>query len=174
MEKSIDAILFTTDLSEKSRQAFPYAANLACLHRARIIILHVLHEQPEKDPIRLMIDNLIGKERWKEIQENEMQNVKNLLIGKKHIAQKMREDVNVFCDHINESNERLSLKEDDIIYRVGPVGKTIIEVAEEKRCSMIVMGYARERKIIDRLVGNTIRDVLKRSPVPVLLFPSVA
>ncbi|MBI4838921.1 MAG: universal stress protein [Nitrospirae bacterium] len=55
----------------------------------------------------------------------------------------------------------------------GEVHKKIIEVAEEERCDIIIMGARRRRKWISRLFGdNVVEKVINQAPCPVFVVNS--
>jgi nucleotide-binding universal stress UspA family protein len=45
----VKKILYATDLSDSARYAFAYALSLANLYRSKLVMLHVLPEDPDLD-----------------------------------------------------------------------------------------------------------------------------
>src|SRR4030042_4322819 len=55
-------------------------------------------------------------------------------------------------------------------FEEGDVYKKILEVAEEERCDVIIMGSRRRRNRISRFFGdNVVEKVINQSPCPVLV-----
>jgi nucleotide-binding universal stress UspA family protein len=165
-------ILFATDLSEKARKIFNYAASLAARDCARMIILHVLQEPPKQESITMIITNLIGEERWQSIREQERQRAQDILIGKVSEIKEIRATLGTLCDYIQERHPDMQLLEDDIVAIEGPVEKTIVDVANRNHCEYIVMGYQQHRSLVDSLPGSIVKRVLRSTNIPVLLVPS--
>ena len=91
------------------------------------------------------------------------------LVGVKNI-----EDVlNSGCD--KEASEINSIAETEgalikTRFEEGDVHKKIIEVAEEERCDVIIMGSRRRRNLISRFFGdNVVEKVINGSPCPVFV-----
>ena len=171
MTADINNILFATDLSEKARTMFRFAAGVAAQHCARLIILHVLQEAPRQSTVKRMITDLLGETRWQQIRDQEAQRARSILIGKKSEAMEIRSATAVFCEYMQDRHPAIKFIEDDIVAVQGPVEKTIITTAKENQCDLIVMGYHRRGGLIDAIAGNTVKDVLRRTRIPVLLVP---
>lgn len=171
MSALIHRILFATDLSSKARLMFPFAANLAAHHCAGLVILHVLQEPPKKETLNLMIANLLGEERWKQLRERDALEARSLLIGKKTQADKIRSAAGALCTYMQERHPEAKFLEDDIRAVQGPVAETIVRTAEDMRCDLIVMGYHRRGGLTDAMAGSTLKAVLRRTRTPVLLVP---
>lgn len=55
-------------------------------------------------------------------------------------------------------------------FEEGDVHKKIIEVAEEERCDVIIMGSRRKRNLISRFFGdNVVAKVVNNAPCPVFV-----
>lgn len=139
-------IMFSSDFSENSRQAFTYAINLARTFHARLLILHVIRGPvyPEQllyylPPKKLEEQKALRIERI----ENELNN---------HYLQKIE-----------------GFKEYEVLLREGAVFYEIIEVAKKESVDVIVIGRRRKKGIIDILFGSTSEILAKESPCPVLI-----
>jgi len=91
------------------------------------------------------------------------------LVGVKNI-----EDVlNSGCDKENAEINSIAETEGALIktrFEEGDVHKKIIEVAEEERCDVIIMGSRRRRNLISRFFGdNTVEKVINHAPCPVFV-----
>ena len=171
MSAPVNRILFATDLSPKARGMFRYAANIAAHHCAGMVILHVLEEAPKRETLMIMIANLLGEERWRQLREQDAAQARQILIGKKTEADQIRSAMGRFCAYVQDRHPDVKLGEDDIIAVQGPVAETIVRTAEESRCDLIVMGYHRRGGLADALAGSTLKGVLRRTRTPVMLIP---
>jgi len=52
---------------------------------------------------------------------------------------------------------------------VGEIDKKIIEVAEEEKCDLIIMGAGSQNSIKNFFLGNVVDEVTHQSPCPVLV-----
>jgi len=91
------------------------------------------------------------------------------LVGIKNI-----EDVlNSGCDQEAAEINSIAETEGALIktrFEEGDVHKKIIEVAEEERCDVIIMGSRRRRNLISRFFGdNVVEKVINGSPCPVFV-----
>jgi len=81
MVPDIKKILFPTNLSRQTRSAFEYAVSVANQFGATITLLHVMEEVSQSASARLK--DMLGEERWRELQESQEQEARQILIGKK-------------------------------------------------------------------------------------------
>lgn len=91
------------------------------------------------------------------------------LVGIKNI-----EDVlNSGCDKENAEINSIAETEGALIktrFEEGDVHKKILEVAEEERCDVIIMGSRRRRNLINRFFGdNVVEKVTNQAPCPVFV-----
>lgn len=80
-------------------------------------------------------------------------------------------------DGIRTSNEikEIAKTEGSLIktrVEVGEAHKKIVEVAEEERCDLIIMGSRRQSWLQRLLGGNVVEKVLSQAPCPVLVVGS--
>jgi len=166
---SIKKILYTTDLSESARFAFAYAASLAEKYGAEITILHVLMEDAKMES---GIVGYIGEDRWKKIKDQNAQEARQALIGKKRENIDIRYGLEHFAENMAanlENPPEKSLTDEVVIRRGNPVDQ-IIEVAEQRNPDLIVMGTHGHGIIADAMMGSTARRVIRRSKIPVLVI----
>ena len=171
MSNPINRILFATDLSSKARDMFRYAATIAAHHGAGMVILHVLEEAPKKEPLMVMIANLLGEERWQALRVKDAEDARRILIGKKTQIDEIRMALGAFREYMDTKHPNVSFVEDDLLSPQGPVAETIVATAEEKQCDLIVMGYHRRGGLADVMAGSLLKAVLRRTATPVLLVP---
>jgi nucleotide-binding universal stress UspA family protein len=162
----IQKILFATDLSENARYAFAYAASLANLYGASLIILHVLTELPSLDA---SISYHIGKAEWEAIKQKRMQAAQEKLIGKKRSDLAIRDALNRFFEKAQARKEGNNMVRDETIVERGDPARQILKYAAERKCDLIVLGRHGHGSLADAVMGSTTKQVVKRSKIPVLV-----
>ncbi len=165
---TIKKILYTTDLSESARFAFAYAASLAEKYGAEITILHVLMEDAKMEA---GIIGYIGEERWQKIKDQNVQEARQALIGKKRENVDIRYGLERFAEEMTAGMPGPSkpMTDEVVIRRGNPVDR-IIEVSTERNCDLIVMGTHGHGIIADAMMGSTARRVIRRSKIPVMVI----
>jgi nucleotide-binding universal stress UspA family protein len=167
----IKKILFTTDLSENSKHAFTYAAALATLHRADIIMLHVMEESTSS--INKHIANLFGEERWQQMQEEHKQTARDSIIGKRKTFDVIQNALASFSVFTDKTTAAISFEKQDILVREGNVIGEILDAALENHCDLIVMG-SHIGLLGKTAVGGVTKGVLNQTKIPVLIVPPAA
>lgn len=80
------------------------------------------------------------------------------------------------CDKENAEINSIAETEGALIktrFEEGDVHKKILEVAEEERCDVIIMGSRRRRSRISRFFGdNVVEKVINQAPCPVFVVGS--
>jgi nucleotide-binding universal stress UspA family protein len=167
MVPEIKKILFTTDLSKESQHAFNYAVSLAGQYGASITILHVLEELSQSSSAHLR--DLIGEEKYKQLQESHEQEARQILIGKKKEGAMIREALSEFCEKAQKDLSECEFIVDDIVVVRGNVVDEILQEAQNRNCDLIVMGYYGRGKLEEAFLGSTPRRLLRRCKIPVML-----
>jgi len=162
----IDRILFATDLSENARHAFAYAVSLANLYEAQLMILHVESAEPGLDE-KLTGDE--GEKRWEEVKEQNMIDAREALIGKKKQSETIRRVLSHFCQGETACFGEEGFIKDEILIKSGNPVDEILTQVDEKDCSLIVIGGFGQRNDIEKGIGATVEQVIRRSPVPVMM-----
>ncbi len=171
MGPTIKRILFTTDLSDGSREAFKVAVSLANSCGASITLLHIIEEIPSGK--KSILANYVGKEVFDEIENNNKEYAQNILIGKRKevpIIKEALERMSQDSDY-NAAGSSQSIKIDDIIVIIGKPVEEIITHTEDKSYDVIVMGNHRHGAIVEALMGGTTKGVMRRSKTPIFLVP---
>jgi len=163
----VNKILYATDLSENARYAFAYAVSLAGLYNASITFIHVLPEVPSR--LDKSVIGYISEERWEEIKSQNVEEVKEAIIGKRRDHLAIRDALHQFSEDAKEGREGEGFVTDDIIVVRGNPVEEILKYSEEKKCDLIVMGTHGQGTLADAMIGSTARRVLRRSPKPVLV-----
>ena len=162
----IKRVLYATDLSENARYAMAYAVSLANAYGAQIVILHVIDETP--DYVDAGVEGYIGAEEWEAIKKRNLDETREILIGKKRDNQMLHEVLEHFCQKLRPGTEDHKSAMDETIIKVGNPVVQILETAEEKHCDLIVMGTHGRGALLDAMMGSTTNRVSRRAKIPVL------
>ncbi|MBE0502870.1 MAG: universal stress protein [Desulfuromonadales bacterium] len=141
--KAIKTILFATDFSESSNEAFSYALSFARSFNARLFLLHVISE-----PVDM---------RGFYVPHISFDSLETEIIAS---AKKMLSD---FCAaHLKATDNFAS----DVVSGV-PFEK-IIAAAEQEHADLIVVGTHGRGGLDHLLFGSNAEKIVRKSPVPVL------
>ena len=167
MVPEIKKIMFTTDLSKETRQAFDYAVSIADRYGARITILYVMEEHSQSS--NAYMRSFIGVEKWQELQESLEQEARQILIGKQKEGAMIKDALSALCDAAQKDYAECNYMLEDVIVAKGNVVDEILSEVQDRKCDLIVMGYHSRGKIEEAVLGSTTRRVLRRASVPVML-----
>jgi len=168
----IEKILFATDLSQNSRNAFKYAAGLANQYGASIVIFHVMLGLTDKFKKRII--SLLGQEAWEHIRDTKETGVRKILIGKKTERQVLQNILRQISERLQTEDGLDTFETDEIIVGEGQnIADEICAVARDKNCDTIVMSGRGESLLDTASLGGITRDVLRRSRIPVLVIPPI-
>lgn len=146
--QEVRRIVVPIDFSTASAVGLRTAVDLSRRHRARITLLHALQDWPGH-----MVFS--GGEAWARLQR--------LPAQQQAVAARLRRKAAL-----------LGAVDVDTEVTTGVAGGAILGTAGRSRADLIVMGVA-HRSWLDRLLfGSTLRRVLRRATVPVLVVPVVA
>ena len=168
MVHDFNKILFTTDLSERSQEVFNYAAALAVKANASVIILHVVEDDSSRT--KDLIVDMIGADAYNKVQQENESYARNVLMGKQKqvpIIQEALEKLGKTAIDISKNPDLI----EGVVIRVGKTAEEILQLADESKCDLIVMGHHQRSMLTKALVGRTIRGVLRKSKIPVFLVP---
>jgi nucleotide-binding universal stress UspA family protein len=134
-------ILYTTDFSDSAKVAFPLAYSLSRDHGARLIVLHVLPAGTYE------IANLAQ-------------------LGQGESAQQFEDDIRHDLQRIQPPDDRVPME-----YKLakGDPAASIIQVAEETACDLIVLGTHGRTGLKRVLLGSVAEHVMRGAPCPVLV-----
>ena len=164
-EIKVHKILYATDLSENALHAYAYASSLANQYQAAIVLLHVMTEDTRLDE---HVIGYIGAGEWEKIKARNLQDAREVLIGKKRGHRAVTEALSRFSENATEA-EQPAPEIDEIIVRRGEPVTEILRVAEETGCDLIVMGSHGYGRLEEVLVGSTTRRLLRQTRKPVLV-----
>lgn len=155
----INKVLFYTDLSDKSRHAFGYAATIAAQLGVKIALLHVMEDLPEKVIDR--VKSFFGSELWErveQIHDDYEKDIRKTLIGKRRGHAMILE---LFGKLQDAANQKGDLAMDEILLEEGDPVENIVKTAKAISADLIVMA-----------AGRTARSVLGKVSIPVVEVPN--
>jgi nucleotide-binding universal stress UspA family protein len=163
----IRKILFTTDLSKQTADAFRYAVGLSAQFDAGLVILYVMEEAPQVH--NQDFEDFLGKERWTEIRQAQEQEIRQALIGKRREGQMIREALGEMLAVAQRELKTDPPRSDEIVVTQGDVVDCILQEIRSRAVDLVVMGYHPRGKIEETLTGSVTKSVLRKVQVPVLL-----
>ena len=163
----IKKILYATDLSENARHAFGYAVSLANMYEAQLVILYVESDDPNVEE-RLM--KHVDPDQWDTIKKQNMEDAREVLIGKKKQSETIRQVLNHFCNITAEATGSSMDMKDEIEILSGNPAHEIISLAKEKSCDLIVLGSQGQTTSFDKNIGTTAEMVLRKVRIPVMVI----
>jgi len=153
-------ILYSTDLSEGSNEAFKYAAFLAKETGAEIHILHVVEKL--SNDVKMALESYVMDSDLRA----------NVLLSRKRQAKaKLELKQDDFWAQVMDPEDlavREQIKSINIVESF-PM-ETILKTSREREVDLIVMG-THEKGIVETFLGSVARNVLARSRIPVLVVP---
>ncbi|UCF92953.1 MAG: universal stress protein [Desulfobacterales bacterium] len=142
--ENIDLILVPTDFSPYSCDAFPWAAFFATKFGARVLILHVIPQRAAQEL------TAIPGNPWESVLAGE--------------NAQMKEDFSACL--VGDFHKKI---EKETMVVTGTPQTMIVNVARQKRASMIVMASHGRTGLLDSLMGNVAEKVVRLAPCPVFV-----
>jgi nucleotide-binding universal stress UspA family protein len=148
-----ETLLVATDFTPFSEEALIFAGNLADKLEAQLLILHVIHDPAEAPGFYV--------QKMKK---------KKFLHSMEEAANEMMEEFlkKAKKDHPGQS----SFKDAMPLLVVGTPVSRIIEIAEKKQVSMIVVGSHGRTGLSKILIGSKAEQLVRLSPIPVIVIKS--
>lgn len=144
-------ILFPTDFTEVSMNAFEYALNIAEAVDAELLMLNVHYETPAKND--LIPAEITDKLRKDHVAESEIR----------------------FSGFLDLASQRFGKDVPLSRYvRFGATVEEIISLSEESQASMIIMGTMGAESLAECVMGSVTSKVIAQANCPVLAIPSEA
>ena len=155
MIPKISKILYATDLSENSAYAFRYAVNSAVKHDATIHILHVVSYSPFPTAVYEIAGNEFSKLiKWS----------KPVMLEK--IKKRLDAIIKREIKNYRNFAKRLSIEVVE-----GEPSVKILEVADEMKADLLIMGTHSKGIIAHTFLGSVATQVLQRARIPVFIIP---
>lgn len=142
----VKRILAAVDFTVSSAIALRTAADWSKRHGARLTMLHAM------EPLDQMA--LSGGEAWR-------------------LVQRLPAEVKVLSKRFKRKAMALGYVDAEPVVVTGDAFRGIVATAKETDADLIVMGVAPRSRVDEALSGSTLRAVLRRATVPVLVVPVV-
>lgn len=169
MFKAIQTILFATDLSENCRNAFEMAASIATRYQATLVLLHVMEDMP--DAVTSRVKDLFGEKKWSEMVQDNINEARHTLIGKKTSARLIEVALKQFCIDAGIDDTDCGYHSREIVVVGGDIVKNIISHSKSYKADLVIIGSS-EGLLSDNRIGQTIKTVMRSSESPVMVVPS--
>ena len=159
-------ILYTTDLSETGRHAFPYAASIANRHKADLTVLHVV----EAHDFEKHLVGYINEPLWDEIKNRNLEEARHMLLQRKRGDTNILGDVEAHCrSAMQEKSDKEAYVSYDIAVEMGDPVEVILNKAGQEQYDLIVIAKHGHGALKGALIGDTVQRVVRRSSIPVLV-----
>jgi nucleotide-binding universal stress UspA family protein len=164
---NIRKILYTTDLHERARYSFAYAASLAKRYGAELTLFHVVETDPDVDA---RVIGYISENLWEEIKTRNLDEARNILVkAKTEDDTYIKECVGDFCKLVQKDSPEHGDLTYNIVTKSGHPVEQILKEAEAGDYDLIVMGSHGKGNLPDAMIGDVSRRVVRRSKIPVLM-----
>jgi nucleotide-binding universal stress UspA family protein len=160
-------ILYNSDLSEVGREAFPHAASLARAYGAQLTILHVV----ETKEFEKFLVGYINDELWAEIKNRNLQEARNILVGRKRQDSAIRDSVEEFHQNLPQDGGQEAYVTYDIATDMGEPAERIVEFAHNGGFDLVILAKHGKGALEAGLMGDTAQRVMRHCKVPVMVVP---
>ncbi len=150
-------VLYTTEFAENWQEVYCHALSIAKQYNAKLTFLYVLNTE--------LIDLLtfdVGLARYPSID-------KKFTEAKDFTDNIQKEIINKVVEAFGEE---VLVNNDILVERGNPV-KTILSVADNYKCDLIIMGFKGRSSGEDNTIGNTVNKVLHKSKLPVMVVHNI-
>ncbi len=158
-------ILYTTDLSEAGRQAFPHAASLARAYEADLTVFHVV----ESREFEKFLVGYINDDLWDEIKTRNLAEAQDILVQRRREDTAIKDSVEQFCRDATEDPGQDPYVTYDVVVEMGEPGDKIVEHAHSGSYDLVIIGKHGRGMLRGGLMGDTARRVIRHCRVPVMV-----
>ena len=159
-------ILYTTDLSESGRYAFPYAASIAQNFGSELTVFHVV----ESRDFEKYVLGYISEDMWKELKTRSLEEAKELLVSRKRGDVEIKNSVHQFCDESISRQQAKLIFSYEVKVGTGEAVERILEEAHGGGYDLLVISkHGHRTSVKDAVMGDTARRVIRRCRVPVMV-----
>ena len=169
MSKFIKSILFATNFSDNCRKALEASKSLSRKYQCRLVLLHVIEKKVPK-LIEQDIKTAMGDDRWEALQKNIQNDARQTLIGKMSPDKLVKQAFQELCDQAQMNDSNCGVPEYETVVARGEVINSILAQAKKQNSSLIVLG-AKTAFAKNNSLGLVVKEILRRSKVPVLFVP---
>jgi len=162
MIPEIHKILYCTDLSDSSANAFRYAVGLSKVSGAEIHILHVVGElsQDAKVTLKSYMVDAGGPDLDTVLRSRKSESKKELL-----------RRIDVFWADADESELELKKKIASVDIREAHPAQAILRKTSELGADIVIMGTHEKGFAAQAFLGSVAKSVMRNSKVPVVVVP---
>jgi nucleotide-binding universal stress UspA family protein len=159
-------ILYTTDLSESGRHAFPYAASLAQRFDSELTVFHVV----ETRDFEKYLIGYISEDVWKDLKTQDLEEARRILISRKRDDVEIKDSVHQFCQETLSSHPGKPVLSYHVMVEMGEPVEKILQEAHSGDYDLVVISKRGQRSSVkDAVMGDTARRVIRRCNVPVMV-----
>jgi len=152
-KKNKETLLVATDFTPFSEKALIFAGNLADKLEAQILVLHVIHDPAEAPGFYV--------QKMKK---------KKFLRSMEEAANEMME---AFLEKLKKANPgQTSIQEAIPLLVAGTPVSRVIEIAEKRQATMIIVGSQGRTGLSHILIGSKAEQLVRLSPIPVIVIKS--
>jgi nucleotide-binding universal stress UspA family protein len=159
-------ILYSTDLSETGRHAFAFAASIARRYGAKLTVFHVV--EPGQD-LEKSLAGYISEEVWEKIKRRNLREARNILVRRKRDNAAVINELDQLVKDEQAGSQDKPYVSYDVVVKMGNPVEEIIKQAHKGKYDLVVIGNHGYGPLKDALMGGTVRRVLSRSKIPVMV-----
>lgn len=172
MVAPIRSLLFATNLSDDCRPALASAVAAAAQHKSELIMLHVIDREVPAQ-IEEHFKGVLGEEKWEALKQEHEQDARQALIGKMSPGKIGQKVLSNYCREAGLDADSCSFNWHEVVVADRNIADAIVSEAQRRGSDMIVLG-AGKGFLGGNSVGSTIKGVLRKAHVPVMVVPSKA
>jgi nucleotide-binding universal stress UspA family protein len=90
------------------------------------------------------------------------------------LVQRLPAEAKVLAERLNRKAIAFGSRDADPVVVTGDAHRGIVQTATETAADLIVMGVAPRTRIDEAISGSTLRGVLRRAKMPVLVLPVIS
>jgi len=159
-------ILYTTDLSESGRHAFPYAASIARRFNSELTVFHVV----ETRDFEKYLVGYISEDLWKDLQTQDLEEARRILISRKRDDVEIKDSVQQFCEENLSGQADQSVLSYQVVVEMGEPVEKILHEAHSGDYDLVVISKRGNRSSVkDAVMGGTARRIIRRCNAPVMV-----
>jgi nucleotide-binding universal stress UspA family protein len=159
MIPEVKKILYATDLSPNSAYALGFALQSANLYHAEMVILHVF-ERPVLG-YAPMLDVYINEQQRQSLYNEQAEEVKDRIRKRLEV---------IYAKQLKKKPEYSETKYSIEVCEGYPT-ETILTVADDFNCDLIIMGTHGKGILANTFLGSTAKKVLRRTRKPIFIIP---
>jgi nucleotide-binding universal stress UspA family protein len=157
MSNDIKTILYASDLGAKSEVVLAYAIGMANRLGARLKVLTVIPEEREKSLVE--VDRHVPQATLDKYHDDHAQRIRQ------HIEGQITAFYAVRPDKDDQPLSEITVREGD------DVAQLILDEAKAGSADLVLMGSRPELAIVGLLFGSVVQEVIRKTPIPLLLVP---